>query len=109
MVITILSMIHGRYFVKGKCFALAESAIEMWSGVSLTVVVATSVSVFLVSSVIIFIVGFICFGQKVRGCIQKIKNQPSTSSPAPVYEAVVPSLNRQQEENVELKVNVAYM
>ena len=55
------------------------SAVEKRNqGVSITVVVATSVSAFLVSSVIIFIVGFICghwFSQeRVRGCIQTSKD-----------------------------------
>ena len=92
-------------------FALAESAIEMCSGVSLTIVVATSVSVFLVSSVISSSSLDSHAGsgsvKKIRG--QKIKDWPSTSSPAPVYEAMVPTLIRQEEENVELKVFVAYL
>ena len=81
----------------------------MHSGVSTTVVIATSVSAFFVSSVIIFIVGFLCelcFSQNV---ILRGKDHPSTSSPAPMYEAVVPTVNWQQEQNVELKGKVAYM
>ena len=76
-------------------------------------VIAASVSAFLVSSVIIFIIGFLCglcFSQKVKGCIQSGKDNPSsTNSPSPMYEAVVPTVNRQQEQDVELKENVAYM
>ena len=73
---------------------------------------ATSVSVYFVSSEIIFIVGFLCglcFSRKVRGCVPSDKNHPLTNSPAPMYEAVVPTVNRQQEQDVELKENVAYM
>ena len=80
----------------------------MCSGVSITVVVATSVSAFLVSSVIIFIIEFVCghcFSQKVK-CQT---TSDTVTSPASVYEAVLPTLNRQQEENVELRENVAYM
>ena len=46
----------------------------------------------------------LCFSQKVRGCVPTGKDHLSTiSHPAPVYEIVV--LNRQQEQNVELKEN----
>ena len=37
------------------------------------------------------------------------KDHPSTNSPAPVHEAVVLRVNRQQEQDVELKENVDYM
>ena len=80
----------------------------MCSGVSLTVVVATSVSAFLVSSMIIFIIGFVCghcFSQKVK-CQT---TSATVTSPAPVYEDVLPTLNGQQEQDVETKENVAYI
>ena len=49
----------------------------------------TSVSSFLVSSVIIFIAGFLCglcLSRKFRGCIPSFKNHPSAiaNSPAPI-------------------------
>ena len=82
------------------------------TGVPITVIVATSVSALLVSSVIFFIVGFLCglcFSRKVGGCIVTSEDRPSPNTPTPVYESITPTLNRLQEQDVELKENVAYM
>ena len=80
------------------------------------VVIATAVSALLMSSVFIFIVGFVCGhyvgAQKVRKSIQMTSDRPSTavtSPTAPIYDAVLPTVIREQELNVELKENVAYM
>ena len=46
----------------------------------------------------------LCFSRQVRGCVPRGKYHPSTSrSVAPMYEAVAPTVNRQQEQDVELK------
>ena len=71
-----------------------------------TVVVVSLVSVFFVSSVIIFIIGFVCghyFSQKFKQSPKETPNQP-----APLYEDVLPSAVNHQEQAVELKENVAY-
>ena len=84
----------------------AESAVEMRSDQPVTVVVMTSVFAFLVCSVFIFIIGFVCghcFSQKFRRPIQA-NNQPSTDTPAPIYEVVQ---IQEQERDLEMKENVA--
>ena len=61
---------------------------------------------------IIFIVEFLsglCSSRKVRGCIRSGKDHPSTCSPAPMYDAVIPTVYRKQEQDVELKENVTYI
>ena len=86
----------------------AENAVEMRNDQPVTVVVVTSVFVFLVCSVFIFIIGFVCghcFSQKFRRPIQA-NNQPSTDIPAPIYEVVQ---IQEQERDLEMKENVAYM
>ena len=71
-----------------------------------TVVAASLVSVFFVSSVIIFISGFICGHYFSRNFKQSSKETPS--QPVPLYEDVLPSAVIHQEQDVELKENVAY-
>ena len=82
--------------------------------------IAVAISALLVSSVIIFIIGFIC-GHYVG--TQKVKRSNQTMTPndhptttvtgpgpaAPVYDAVLPTSIREQGLDVELKENVAYM
>ena len=88
----------------------------MHSDVSITIVIASAVSALLVSSVFIFIIGFVCghyIGtQKIRKSIQTTNDHPSTaviSPTAPIYDAVLPTVIREQELNFELKENVAYL
>ena len=84
----------------------------MCSDVSIPVVIVTAFSASLVSSLIIFIIcGQFC-SQRIRRSIQTTNDHPSTAvtSPgAPIYDAVLPTLIRVQELDVELKENVAYM
>ena len=50
---------HSYYFIQ-LFFMLIDTAVYNQSGMSVTVVIATSVSAFFVSSAIIFVIGFLC-------------------------------------------------
>ena len=86
----------------------ADSTNNELTSNTVTVVVTSLVSVFLVSSVIIFIIGFICghcFGRKSN------KSELSkTETPVPPYEDVLPRAMRHQveEHDLEMNENVAY-
>ena len=77
------------------------------SGNTVTVVVTSSVSVFLVSLAIIFIIAFICgycFGRKSN----KLESS-KTEAPVPLYEDVLSSaVQHHEEHDLELNDNVAY-
>jgi vacuolar-type H+-ATPase subunit I/STV1 len=81
-------------------------------GDQLTVVVASLIAVFLVSSVITFIVGFIC-GQRFGRKFMEPPNQasgrahPPRGLPVPIYESIVPDTTH-EEQAIELEENVAY-
>ena len=84
----------------------------MGGGLTITVVVVTtSVTAFLVCSVFVFIIGFVCghcFSGRFKRPVQTT-NHPSSSStniPALIYETVI---DREQERDLEMKENVAYM
>jgi vacuolar-type H+-ATPase subunit I/STV1 len=82
-------------------------------GDQLTVVAASLTAVFLVSSVITFIVGFIC-GQWFGIKFKEPPNQasagahPSRGPPVPIYESIVPDTTTHEEQAIELEENVAY-
>jgi vacuolar-type H+-ATPase subunit I/STV1 len=80
-------------------------------GDQLTVVAASLTAVFLVSSVITFIVGFIC-GQWFNRKFKEPPNQasgahPPRGPPVPIYESIVPDTTH-EEQAIELEENVAY-
>ena len=85
---------------------------------AVVVAVASSVTVFILSSVLFFIVGYVCgyFGQKHKQSTASKETSdeivcPQQSQPTPVYEDVLPkSMQDQKREfhDFELKKNVAY-
>ena len=79
--------------------------------------VASSVTVFILSSVLFFIVGYVCgyFGQKRKqsSACKDTSDEivcPQQSQPTPVYEDVLPKSTQVhfQIHDFELKKNVAY-
>ena len=80
-------------------------------------ITAVIVTALIVSLVIIFTIGFICGHyvgrQKVKRSNQMTLNghltTTVTGSAAPVYDAVLPTLIRERELDVELKENMAYV
>ena len=70
--------------------------------------ISSSVSVFVVSSVLFFIVGFLC-GHFAYVCGKREPLSetvsPPEEKPTPLYDDVIP---RQQEQELELNTNVAY-
>ena len=83
---------------------------------TVAVAVSSSVIVFLIASIVIFITGFACgycFSQKFKQSSKETPHPtdypPSTSHhPAPLYEELQPSAEIHQEQDVDLKENVAY-
>ena len=83
---------------------------------TVAVAVSSMVIVFLIASIVIFITGFACgycFSQKVKQSSKETPHPtdypPSTSyHPAPLYEEVKSSAEKHQEQDLELKENVAY-
>ena len=72
------------------------------------IAVASSVSVFVVSSVFFFIIGFLCrHFAYVCGKRKPLSEtvSPPEEKPTPLYDDVIP---RQQEQELELNTNVAY-
>ena len=67
--------------------------------------VVSLVIIFLVSSVFVFIIGFAC-GQKNK--LPNVDNHPPTNHPGPIYDNVLLSDLKHQEQDLELKENVAY-
>ena len=78
------------------------------SNCEINTAVASSVSVFVVSSVFFFIVGFLC-GHFAYVCGKREPLSetvsPPEEKPTPLYDDVIP---RQQEQELELNTNVAY-
>ena len=78
----------------------------------LAAVVSSTVVAFLVISLLIFAVGFVCghyFGQKSKQPSTGTPDHPSASQPGvPVYEDVASSAMEQQEGGLQMKENVAY-
>ena len=74
-------------------------------------IVASVAAVFLVSSVIIFIIGFVCgqwFSQKVRRPLSQATGaNPPNSPPVPIYESTFPDTTH-EEQTIKLEENVAY-
>ena len=71
-------------------------------------VVVSLVAMFLVSAVIIFIVGFLCgqwFGKRTLN--QAPSTHPQKGPPGPIYESMLPSPIH-EEQPIELEENVAY-
>ena len=71
-------------------------------------IVAVAVSVFVVSSVLFFIVGFLCrHFAYVCGKREPLSEtvSPPEEKPTPLYDDVIP---QQQEQELELNTNVAY-
>ena len=109
---------HGGLWLTLVTFSLKDGEDDIRNDISITVVIASAISALLVSSVIIFTIGFKCghyIGrQKVKRSNQTmtLNDHPSTTvinPAAPVYDAVLPTLIGEQELDVELKENVAYM
>ena len=83
---------------------------------TVVVAVSSSVTVFLIASIVIFITGFACghcFSQKFKQSSKETPHPtdypPSTSChPTPLYEELQPSAEKYQEQDVDLKENVAY-
>ena len=69
----------------------------------LAAAVSSTVVAFLVISLLTFIIGLIHFSRKFK---QSSKETPS--QPVPLYEDVLPSAVKHQEQDLELKENVAY-
>ena len=69
----------------------------------LAAAVSSTVVAFLVIASLIIIVGVVYFSRKFK---QSSKETPS--QPDPLYEDVLPSAVEHQEQDVELKENVAY-
>ena len=81
----------------------------------ITTAVASSLLVFILSSVLIFIIGCVCgwFGHKHKAKrLEKDNHSQPTSAPGPVYEDLQPSMSMQgdprEKTTFELKENVAY-
>ena len=70
------------------------------------IAVASSVTVFVVASILFFIVGFLCghFCRKERGKVDEAIPQSEKPQGTPYYDDVV----LKQEQGLELKENVAY-
>ena len=75
------------------------------------IAIISSVTVFVVSSVLFFILGFVC-GQLYKKQKHSVETVPPLDSPdpmattlTPLYEDIQPKRN---EEELELKTNVAY-
>ena len=83
---------------------------------TVAVAISSSVVVFLITSIVIFITGFACghcFSQKFKQSSKETPHPtdypPSTSHhPTPLYEEVQSSAEKHQEQDLELKENVAY-
>ena len=77
----------------------------------LRAVVSSTVVAFLVISLLIFATGFVCghyFGQKSKQPSRGTPDHSSASQSIPLYEDVIPSAVEHQEQQLELKENVAY-
>ena len=76
-------------------------------GQSVTATVASSITVFILSSTLFFFIGCICgcFIHKYR---IKRSDKNVRSQPAPLYEDLQPSLAEDKEKTFKLKENVAY-
>ena len=73
--------------------------------------VSSTVVAFLVISLLIFAVGFVCghfFGRKSKQPPTETPDHPSASQPVPLYEDVTSSDVEQQEGGLEMRENVAY-
>ena len=85
---------------------------------TVAVAISSSMIVFLMASIVIFITGFACgycFSQKFKQSSKETPHPtdypPSTSHhdhPAPLYEELQLSAEKHQEQDVDLKENVAY-
>ena len=74
----------------------------------INIVVASSLTIFVASSVLFFIVGFLCrHFAYVCGKREPLSEtvSPPEEKPTPLYDDVMP---RQQEQELELNTNVAY-
>ena len=71
-------------------------------------IVASVAAAFFLSSVIIFIIGFIC-GQWFNQKVKRPLSQPHSANPpmAPIYESTSPDTIR-EEQTINLEENVAY-
>ena len=71
------------------------------------IAVGSSVTVSIVCSVLFFIVGFVCghFCHKQKQSVEAVPPLEETPTPSPLYDDIQP---RRNEEEVELKTNVAY-
>ena len=77
---------------------------------TVTVTLATSVVVLLMSNALLFIMWCVC-GHYLRQKCKKLANrdtQPSQLQPAPVYENLLLKPTTVDEQEVELEKNVAY-
>lgn len=77
-----------------------------------TVSLATSVAVLLISNALLFIMGCVCGHYLCQKC-KKLTNgdiytQPSQLQPAPIYENLQLKSMKADEQEVELEENVAY-
>ena len=73
--------------------------------------VVSSVVAFLVILVLRFVVGFVCghyFGRKSKQPSAETQGHPSASQPVPLYENVITSTEEHQEQEFELRENVAH-
>ena len=79
-----------------------------------TAAVVTSISTFLVTSVFIFIIGFVCghcFSQRyiVKRSAKEKTVQGEQSHPNPTYDTILLNVVKQEEQDLELKENIAYL
>ena len=81
-----------------------------------TAAVVSSISTFLMTSVFIFIVGFVCgqcFNQRYKRPAKETSEtivQVEQSHPLdPMYDNILPKIIKQEEQGLELKENVAYL
>ena len=89
-----------------ECIPIETS--ESLNNCGINIVVASSLAVFAVSSVVVFIIGFLC-GHFAYICRKREPLSetvsPPEEKPTPLYDDVIP---RQQEQELELNTNVAY-
>ena len=107
-------MMHKNIMIVSLIFTTETPSVEQNQNTASSFVTAVVISIFIVyvlSSVLIFIVGCACgwFGHKHKA---KGLNENTTATPGPVYEDIQPSTSMQgdprEKATFELKENVAY-
>ena len=70
--------------------------------------ILSTVVAFIVIIILTFAVGFVCGHYLGRKSSREIPDSPTGNQPVPVYEDVLLSAVKHQEQDLELKENVAY-